>query len=152
MGPSPSWTPLLNQRLMGVYPSLYTGNLLTWTGIYSGTVTIMSQQNLLQLIPSPIGQKQCVAILSFSTKKWIISGRHAPNVNTHNGFSRRWRKGLTGPPGRSLMGLTTRALQAPSPLPMKLKQRVILSYLMYKIFAKALKDQWKLWHTDPLQR
>ena len=32
---------------------------------------------------------------------------------------------LTGPPVRSIMGLTTRAPQVPSPLPMKLKLRVI---------------------------
>ena len=30
-----------------------------------------------------------------------------------------WRKGLTGPPGRLLMRLTTRAPQAPSPTPME---------------------------------
>ena len=33
----------------------------------------------------------------------------------------RWRNGSTGTPGRSLMGLTTRAPQVPSPLPMKSK-------------------------------
>ena len=44
----------------------------TQTSICSGTATITSQQNVLLLIPSPIGPKQCVAILSFSTKKWII--------------------------------------------------------------------------------
>ena len=37
------------------------------------------------------------------------------------------------------MGLTTRALQAPSPLPMKSKPRVTLSYIIYKVFVKALK-------------
>ena len=39
MRPSLSWTPSLNQRLMGVCPLMYTGNLPTWTSIYSGTVS-----------------------------------------------------------------------------------------------------------------
>ena len=37
----------------------------------------------------------------------------------------RWRKGSTGPPVRSVMGLTTRVPQVPSPLPMKSKPRVM---------------------------
>ena len=39
IGPSPSWTPLLNKRLMVICPLLYTGNLLTQTSTYSGTAT-----------------------------------------------------------------------------------------------------------------
>ena len=42
MRPSPSWTPLLNQRLMGNCPPLCTGNLPTLTSTHSGTVTITS--------------------------------------------------------------------------------------------------------------
>ena len=42
----------------------------------------------------------------------------------------RLSKGLTGPLGRFLMGLTIRAPQVPNPLPMKSKQRVILLYLL----------------------
>ena len=69
MGPSPSWTPLLNQRLIGNCLPLCTGNLPTWTSTYSGTVTITSQPSLVLSTPSPIGPKQYVAILSFSTKR-----------------------------------------------------------------------------------
>ena len=47
MEPSPSWTPLLNQRLMVNCPPLYTGNLPIQTSIYSGTATTTSQQNLV---------------------------------------------------------------------------------------------------------
>ena len=43
MGQSPSWTPLLNQRLMGTCLSLCTGQLPTQTSTYSGTVIITSQ-------------------------------------------------------------------------------------------------------------
>ena len=49
----------------------------------------------------------------------------------------RWRKGLTSPPGRLLIGLTTRAPQVPSLLPMKLKQRVTLLYLTHKVSVKV---------------
>ena len=64
MGPSPSWTPLLNQRLMVAYPSLCTGNLLIQTSTYSGIATTTSLPNLVSLTPSPTGPKQCAAILS----------------------------------------------------------------------------------------
>ena len=76
MGPSPSWTPLLSQRLMGNCLPLCTGNLPTLTSTYSGTVTIISQPSLVQSIPSPIGTKQYSAILRFSTKRRPISGMH----------------------------------------------------------------------------
>ena len=69
MGPSPSWTPLLNQRLMGNCLPQCTGSLATLTSTYSWTVTITSQQCILLSTPSPIGPKQYAAILSFSTEK-----------------------------------------------------------------------------------
>ena len=47
MALSPSWTPLLNQRLMVICPLLYTGNLLAWTSTYSGTATTTSQLNIV---------------------------------------------------------------------------------------------------------
>ena len=138
MVPSPSWTPLLNQRLMGDCLLLYTGNLPTQAKIYSGTAASTYQQNSV-INTFTIGPKQCVAILSFSTKKWITSGRHSSNANTLNGLWTRWKKGLTGLPGRLLMGLTIRTLQVPSPPPMKLKPRVILLYFIHKVSMKALR-------------
>ena len=75
-GPSPSWTPLLNQKLMGNCLSLRTGNLVTLTSTYSRTVTITSRSSLVLSTPSPIGPKQYVAILSFSTKRRPTSGMH----------------------------------------------------------------------------
>ena len=56
--------------------SLCTGNLPTLTSTYSGTVTITSQPSLVLTMPSPIGLKQFVAILSFSTKGRPTSGMH----------------------------------------------------------------------------
>ena len=53
MVPTPSWTQLINQRLIGICLSLCTGNPPTQTSIYSETVTIISQQNLVLLIPHP---------------------------------------------------------------------------------------------------
>ena len=47
MGPSPSWTPLSNQRLMVLCPYLYTGNPHIQTSIYSGTATITSLPSLV---------------------------------------------------------------------------------------------------------
>ena len=55
MGPSPSWTPLSNLRLMVNYPSLYTGHPHVQTSTYSGIVTITFQPNLVLSTPSPIG-------------------------------------------------------------------------------------------------
>ena len=61
MGPSPSWTPLLNLSLMAHYLSLCTGNLHIQTSTCSGIVTITSQPNLVSSTPSPIGPQKCVA-------------------------------------------------------------------------------------------
>ena len=104
MGPSPSWTPLLNQRLMAHCPSLSTGNPLIQTSTYSGTVTITSQPSSVLSTPSPIGSQQSVASLSCSKKKRTISGRLSLNANIPNGLWTRWRKDLTSPPDRLLMG------------------------------------------------
>ena len=69
MGPSPSWTPLSNLRMMEHYPSLCTGNLHKLTSTCSEIVTITSQPNLVSSTPSPIGPKQCAASLSYSNRK-----------------------------------------------------------------------------------
>ena len=76
IGPSPSWTPLLNQRLMGNCLPMFTGNPPTLTSTCSGTVTITSQPCLVLSTPSSIGSKQYSAILSFSTKRRHTSGMH----------------------------------------------------------------------------
>ena len=135
MGPSPSWTPLSNLRLMAHYQSLCTGNLHILTSNSSGIVTITSQPNLVSSTPSPIGPIQCAASLSCSNRKRTTSGRLSPNANILNGLWTRWRKDLTGLPVRSLMGLTTKAL--PKLSPMKSKIRVTLSYPTHKVFVKA---------------
>ena len=135
MGSSPSWTPLLNQRLMAHCPSLCTGNPLIQTSTYSGTVTITSQPSSVLSTPSPIGPPQCAASLSCSKKKRTISGRLSLNANIPNGLLTRWRKDLTSPPDRLLKG----APQVPNLPPMKLKTRVPLSYPTHKVFVKALK-------------
>ena len=59
------------------------------------------------------------------------------NVSILNGLWTRGRKGLIGTPGRLLLVLTIWEPQAPSPLPMKSKQRVILLYLIHKVSVKA---------------
>ena len=134
------------------YPLLYTGNPCTWTSIYSGTVTIISQPKIVSLILSPIGLKQSAEIQSSYKKKCSISGQLLPIVTTPNGLWTRWRKDLLDLPVRSMMGLTARALQVPSSLPMKLKPRGILSNHTLRVSVKALKDLWEVWYTNPLQR
>ena len=105
MGPSPSWTPLSNQRLMVVYPSLCTGNPCIQTSTYSGIAIITSQPNSVSSIPSPIGPKQCAAGLSCSNKKWTTLGRLSLNVNILNGLWTRWRKDLTKSTSETIDGV-----------------------------------------------
>ena len=76
MGPSPFWTQLLNQRLMGNCLPQCTGNLPTLTSTYSGTDTITSQPCSVLSTPFPIGPKQYAATLSFSTRRRPNSGMH----------------------------------------------------------------------------
>ena len=133
MGPSPSWTLLLNQRLMVLCPSLYTGNPHIQISIYTGTVTITSQPSLVSSKLSPIGPPLCAAILSCFKKKRITSGKLSPNAITPNGPWTGWRKDLTSHPGRSMMGATT----LPSLPTRKCKVRVTLSYPTHKVFVKV---------------
>ena len=137
MGPAPSWTPLSNQRLMVVYPSLYTGNPHIQTSSYSGIAIITSQLNSVSSIPSPIGPKQCAAGLSCSNRKWTTLGRLSLNVNILNGLWTRWRKDLVSLPVRLLMGLINKAPQVPRLSLMKSKLRGTLSYPTHKVFVKA---------------
>ena len=123
MGPSPSWTPLSNERLMAHCPQLCTGNPLIQTSTYSWTVTITSQLSSVQSTPSPIWPPQCAASLSCSKKKRTISGRLSLNAIIPNGLWTRWRKDLISPPDRLLMG----APQVPNLPPMKLPTRITLS-------------------------
>ena len=94
MGPSPSRTPLLNQRLMAHCLSLCTGNPFILTSTYSGTATITSQPNSVLSTPSPIGPPQCAASLSCSNKKRTTSGRLSLNTNIPSGLWTRWRKDI----------------------------------------------------------
>ena len=80
----------------------------TQTSTYSGTAPIISQQNMVSLVPSPIGPKQSLAILNSSKKKWNISRKLLPIVNTPGGLWMRWRKDLPGLLVSSMMGLTAR--------------------------------------------
>ena len=139
MGPFPSWTPLSNLRLMVAYLSLHTGNPHIQTSTYHGIATITSQPSLVSSTPSLIGTKQCVASLSCSNKKRTTPGRLSPNVKILNGLWTRWRKDLTGPPERSLMGLIVKVLQVPKLSPVKLKLRATLSYPTCKVFVKVSK-------------
>ena len=139
MGPSPSWTPLSNMRLMAHYPSLCTENPHIQISTYSGIVTITSQPNLVSCTPSAIGPKLCAASLSCSNKKKTTSGRLSPNANILNGLWTRWGKDSTGLPVRLLMGLITKALQLPKLPPVELKLRVALSYPTHKVFVKVSK-------------
>ena len=104
MVPSPFWIPLVNQRLMVSYLLLYIRNLQIQTNIYSGTATIIPQPNTVYLVLTPIGPTVFVAILTFSKKKWSISGKHLAIVNTPNGLWKRWRKDLPGHPVGQWLG------------------------------------------------
>ena len=139
MGPSPSWTPLLNLRLMAHYPSLCTGNLHTLTSTCSGIVTITPQPHLVSPTPSPIGTPQCVASLSCSNRKRTTLGGLSLDAGILNELWTRWREDLAGLPARSLMGPTTKALQLPNLSLMQLKIRVILSCPTCKVFVKVSK-------------
>ena len=85
--------------------------------------------------PSPTGLPPCAVILSCFKKKRSTSGKLSPNVITLNGLWIRWRKGLTGLPGRLMMGATA----MPSLPTMECKVRVILSYPTHKVFVKVSK-------------
>ena len=102
--------------------TVYRKPTLTQTNTYSGSATIISQLNIVLSVPSLKGPKQCVKVKSSSKKKWSISERLSPIVNTPNGLWTRWRKDLPGQLMMSMMELTARVPQVPSPLPVKINQ------------------------------
>ena len=126
MGPSPSWTPLLNQRLMAHCPSLCTGNPLIQTSTYNGTVTITSQPSSVLSTPSPIGPPQCAASLSCSQKKRTISGRLSLNANIPNGALDKVEKRLNKSTRKATDGGTTGAQPATNEV--KNKGHIVISY------------------------
>ena len=85
--------------------------------------------------PSPIWPPLCAAILSYSKKQRITSGRLLPSVHILNGLWTRWRKNSTGLPARLMMGATI----IPILLTMKCKTRGTLSYPTHKVFVKVSK-------------
>ena len=95
--------------------AVYRKHTHTETSAYSGTATIISQQNIVSLVPSPIGPKQSSAILISSKKKWGISGKLLSIVNTPSGLWTRCRKDIPDLLVRSVIGLTARVPEAPSP-------------------------------------
>ena len=135
MGPSPSWTLLLNQRLMVLCPYLYTGNPHIQTSIYSGTATITSLPSLVSSKPSPTGLPPCAVILSCFKKKRSTSGKLSPNATILNGLWTRWRKDSTSLPVRLMIGATT----MPSLPTKECLVRVTLSYPTHKVFVKVSK-------------
>ena len=116
-------------------PLLYTGNPRIQTSIYSGTVTITSQPNLVSSKLFPTGLPPCAVILSCFKKKRSTSGKLSPNATTPNGLWTRWRKGLTSLPDRLMMGAAT----VPKLPTKECKVRVILSFPTHKVFVKVSK-------------
>ena len=142
MGPSPSWTLWLNQRLMVLCPSLYTGNPHIQTSIYSGTATITSQPNSVSSKPSPTGLPPCAVILSCFKKKRSTSGKLSPPVTTLNGLWMRWRKGLTGLPDRSMVGAT--AMPSLPTMECKVSKRSVVD-MASKLTSKVAEPSKTFW-------
>ena len=83
---------------------------------------------------------QIVAASLSCSKKRTTSGRLSPNVYILNGLWTRWRKDLTDPPERSLMGLIAKALHVPKLSTENLKLRATLSYPTHKVIVKVSKN------------
>ena len=81
-------------------------------------------------MPSPIGPKQCVAILSFSTKKWIISGRHSPNCKYPKWALEKVEKRLNRPSREVIDGANNQGTTGAQPTTneIKTKGHIVISY------------------------
>ena len=130
MGPSPSWIPLLNLRLMAHYLSLCTGNTHIQTSTYSEIVTITSQPNLVLSTPSPIGPLQCAASLSCSNRKRTTSGRLSLNANIPNGFLDKVEKRLNRSTRQVNDGVNNQGTTAAQPVSREVKNKghIVIPY------------------------
>ena len=138
MGPSPSWTPLLNLRLMAPYLSLCTGNphtdqYLQWDSHHHLSAKFSVIHTLSNRATAVCSKPELLQQEKDHLRKAVT------NANIPNGLWTRWRKDSICLPVRSMMGLTTKALQLPNLSPMKSKIRVILSYPTHKVFVKVSK-------------
>ena len=130
MGPPPSWTPLLNLRLMAHYLSLSRGNLHIQTSTYSGIVTITSQPNLVSFTPSSIGPQQCVASMSCSNRKRTTSGRLSLNANIPNGALDKVEKRLSRSTSEVIDGVNNQGTTAAQPVTNEVKNKghIVIPY------------------------
>ena len=130
MAPSPSWTPLLNLRLMAHFLSLCTGNPQTQTSTCSGIVTITSQPNLVSSTPSPIGPQQCVAILSCSNRKRTTSGRLSLNANILNGLLHKVEKRFNRSTSEEIDGANNQGITAAQTVTNEVKNKghIVIPY------------------------
>ena len=132
---------------------LYIGNLHTQTNTYSGIATIISQLNTVSLVLSPIVPKLFVAILSFSQKKWSISGRHSPIVNTPTWALDKVEKRLTRSSSEVNDGAKSQDTAGTQPITneVKTKGHIVIPYTQ-GLCESIRKICGKVWYRDPLQR
>ena len=132
MGPSPSWTPLSNQRLMAYCPSLCTGNLHTLTSTYSGTVTITSQPNSVYSTPSPLWQQGKPELLQQERE-------HLRKALTKCKYPKWALDKVEKRLNRSTRQVSNGGTTGGQPATNEVKNKVTLSYPTQKVFAKVSK-------------
>ena len=105
MGPSPSWTPLSNLRLMAHYPSLCTGNpthtdqYLQWDSHYHLSAKFSVIHTLSHRAKTVCSKPELLQQEKDHLRKALTKCKYP------NGLWTRWRKDSTGLPVRLLMGV-----------------------------------------------
>ena len=143
MGPSPSWTLLLNQRLREtvyhcVRKPTHTDQYLQWNSHHHLSANFSVIHTLFHRAQTVCNNPE---LLHSNPELFHKEKTHLRNALTQckypNGLLTRWREGSTNLPVRLLRGLTTRTLQVPSLLPKKLKPKVTLLYPTHKVSVKV---------------
>ena len=131
-GSVPFLDTIVNQRLMVLCPSLYTGNphtdqYLQWDSHCHISAKFSVIQTLSHRASTMFSNPELLQ------KEKDHSRKALTKCNYPNGPWTRWRKDLTCLPDRSMMGATT----LPSLPTKKCKVRVTLSYPTHKVFVKV---------------
>ena len=117
MVPSPFWTPLKNLRLMvicliTVYRNpTHMDQYLQWHSHHHLSVMFSVIHTLTHRAQTVCSNPELLHKEKAHLRKALTQCKYPNELWT------RWRKGLTSPPKRLLIRLTTRAPQVPSPLP-----------------------------------
>ena len=107
----------------------------------------------ISVIKTLTHRAQCVAILSFSTKKWITFRKALAQLKYPKWALDKVEKRLNRPSSEVTDGANKQGTAGAQPTTNEVKNKGSYSHTLYtRSLQKYQEDLWEVWYTDPLQR